>query len=332
MSENARGRRLKLGTNKNKGYIGYHTTWDGLKVFLRSKAEFIYACVLDEQKIPYKIECCTYIINNRSYKPDFFIFADTNYQVVKKIVEVKGLDDNKTALLSENQFKPYFTSIGILYEVVWKQRSAISKYNLESKIKEWVDKSILNYDNVCYMMGEKNPMFGKKHLDKTKQLISLKAKARQTLEYKEKCRESQKLYWESEAGKVRKAHIAAYKRNLALLKNPIITKTCKYCANFFKVKKLSKQDFCCATCTRRWKTVNIENYLVKNSSNMWRKNLMTTINKIITYYDISLEIFLKKVDYYVGKAKEQKIIPLNKGITINTLEKYNLEKEYKWQN
>jgi hypothetical protein len=41
------GGKVKLGSAKNRGYMGYHNTWDNKKVFLRSKAEFIFAKSLD---------------------------------------------------------------------------------------------------------------------------------------------------------------------------------------------------------------------------------------------------------------------------------------------
>ena len=80
------GGRVKKGSGKNRGYIGYHITWDNKRVFLRSKSEFILAKMLDMEKIPYLTEYKSYKINNISYKPDFFIFNDINYTNIIKII------------------------------------------------------------------------------------------------------------------------------------------------------------------------------------------------------------------------------------------------------
>jgi len=135
------GGKIKKGNGNNRGYIGYHTTWDGKTVFLRSKAEFIYARKLDYEKIPYLLEVNNYEINGVKYKPDFFIF-DYEYKNILEIVEVKGLDDKKTALLYLEAFKDYFSSLGVEYNVVWKQMGTIKKYSLNDEIKEWVKSSI----------------------------------------------------------------------------------------------------------------------------------------------------------------------------------------------
>lgn len=68
---------------------GWHMTWDGREVFLRSGAEFRYAKLLDSCKIYYKVE--SLIIpyldsegNARNYIPDFYIPSEN------RIVEIKG--------------------------------------------------------------------------------------------------------------------------------------------------------------------------------------------------------------------------------------------------
>lgn len=253
------GGKQKQGSAKNKGYIGYHTTWDGIKVFLRSKAEFIYARVLDYEQIHYKVECVTYKIKDKQYKPDFFIFDD-NYKTISKIVEIKGLDDKKTALDYLNRFKSYFDSIGIEYDVIWKYQGLITKYNLQNEIEEWIMQSITNYDFISDTRGENNPMYGRQHSQYTKDLISKRAKERQTPEFRKKNSEAQLQFWQTERGKQRKLEISAHQSMVARQKNPIVDKQCIECSNIFKDKLKSKKEFCTGKCKRKWSYANIPGY------------------------------------------------------------------------
>jgi len=259
MKTASNGGKVKKGTGKNRGYIGYRITWDGKKVFLRSKAEFIYACVLDIERIPYMLECSTYEINGVRYKPDFFIFDDT-YSTIKKIVEIKGLDDKKTALQYIDKFKQYFNKLGIEYDTIWKYRALITKYNLDSKIDKWVNKSIELYDHISDVSGENNPMYGKKHKPETIELIRKKAKKRQTDEYRRKNSEAQKRFWETERGKQRKNEISQKRKEHAKKINPIIERICFGCSTKFKVKLKTKKEFCSGQCKRKWSYANIPGY------------------------------------------------------------------------
>jgi hypothetical protein len=259
------GGKVKKGTLKNRGYIGYHTTWDNKRVFLRSKAEFIYARVLDIKKIHYMLECVTYQIKDKRYKPDFFIF-DSKYKTIKKIVEITGLDDKKTALKYRDMYTQYFNSIGIEYEVVWKYQAIITKYQLHEDIKTWVNTSISTYDHISDVSGENNPMFGKSHNASTIEKIRTKAKERQTLEYRKKNSEAQKAFWNTERGKQRKLEISVECKERAKRKNPIVDKECKNCNNLFQDKLKSKKEFCSGQCNRKWSYANIPGY------GKWRKN------------------------------------------------------------
>jgi len=253
------GGKVKKGTAKNKGYIGYHITWDGIKVFLRSKAEFIYARVLDHEKIPYKLECVIYKINGKNYKPDFFIF-DSNYKNILSIVEIKGLDDKKTATDYLTKFKPYFTSIGIKYDAVWKYQALITKYGLKEDIDAWVDQSLKNYDFISDTRGENNPMYGIRHSIETKDLIRKKCKERNLdAEYRKNNSEAQKAFYNSDLGILRRKQISEEKKLLYALKYPIIEKQCKCCNSTF-TQKLKGNGFCNSKCLRAWSYKNIPGY------------------------------------------------------------------------
>lgn len=253
------GGKIKKGTAKNRGYIGYHTTWDGIRVFLRSKAEFIYARVLDYETVPYKLESVIYKINGRNYKPDFFIF-DSNYKTILKIVEIKGLDDKATALDYLDKFKDFFQSIGIEYDAVWKYQSLITKYNLKDEIREWIDRSVREYDFITDSRGENNPMYGIKHSEYTRDLIRQKCIDRnKDVEYRKRNSDAQREYFNSEAGLLRRKQISEEKRRLYATRNPIIEKQCTCCGNAFE-QKLKGNGFCNSKCLRTWSYNNIPGY------------------------------------------------------------------------
>lgn len=253
------GGKIKKGTAKNRGYIGYHITWDGIKVFLRSKAEFIYARVLDHERIPYKLECVIYKINGKNYKPYFFIF-DSDYKSILSIVEIKGLDDKKTALEYLTKFKPYFTSIGIIYDAVWKYQELITKYGLKEDIEAWVERSLREYDFIPDTRGENNPMYGMKHSEYTKSLIRKKCNERnKDDEYRKNNSNAQKAFFNSDAGLLRRKQISEQKKLLYASKYPIIEKQCKCCNSTF-TQKLKGNGFCNFKCLRTWSYKNIPGY------------------------------------------------------------------------
>ena len=254
-----RGGKVKKGSGKTRGYIGYHTTWDGKIVFLRSKVEFIYARMLDIRKIPYKLECCTYEVRGVRYRPDFFIF-DSNYNNIIKIVEIKGLDDKTTALHYLDTYRDFFTSLGIEYDAVWKFQALITKYDLKQDIQDWIQKSLTTYDFISDVSGENNPMFGKTHKESTVELIRQKALERQTEEYRLRNSKRQKEFYQSEAGLERRFEISKQRKAYAELNNPIVNKVCKECSTGFECKQKAKKEFCSGKCLRAWSYRNIPGY------------------------------------------------------------------------
>jgi len=256
--KNKNGGKVKKGNNKSRGYIGYHTTWTGSKVFLRSKVEFIYARTLDHQKIEYKVESMTYCINGKNYKPDFFLYNQTGQ--LYKIVETKGWDAKAISVEYKEKFAEYFLKIGVEYEVVWKYQRLVNQYNLQADIQEWVKRSITDYEHVKSTAGEHNSMYGKKHTLETKALIAQKARQRQTPEYREMNSKKQKAYWSTEEGKQRRELVRLQKLELAKQKNPIVVRECKQCQNSFTCKQKSTREFCNGQCSRKWNFTNTPGY------------------------------------------------------------------------
>lgn len=86
------GRRDVSKPLEKRGIRGYHTTWQGTKVWYRSSYELAFAKLLDAQKIPYKVEAKetrtkywdSELQRERVAVPDFYL-PDTG-----EIVEVKS--------------------------------------------------------------------------------------------------------------------------------------------------------------------------------------------------------------------------------------------------
>lgn len=318
------GGKVKRGNGNNRGYIGHHTTWDGKYVFLRSKAEFIYARKLDYDRTPYLLEVLTYEVNGVKYKPDFFIY-DSSYSDIKAIVEVKGLDDKTTALSYFKSYKKYFDMLGIDYSVVWKQMSTIKKYSLENDIIEWVKKSIEQYDNISDVSGENNPMYNNKHSDKTKKLIGDKVKERcSDSEYTKMLSNAQKVYWNSIDGLAMRKQISVKRKNHAKKSNPIIISSCNNCGDNFNKNQNNKNEFCSCKCKKNWLRKNVENYGKHTKTTSYQNQLKTYIDKIISTYGISFDVYIMNIETITKQAKLDKIIPKNKGISLKTLIKFKI--------
>jgi len=80
----------KKKTKKKKYKTGWHTTWEGKKIWLRSGAEFRFAKILDRDKISYEYESLIFFYFDSQKKkirkgiPDFYIPSKN------LIVEIKG--------------------------------------------------------------------------------------------------------------------------------------------------------------------------------------------------------------------------------------------------
>ena len=101
----------KLGNHEiNTQYnCGWHTTWNGKDVYLRSSYELDYAKELDEKKIDYDVECLRikYLDTStemyRCAVPDFYL-SETNTIVEIKsnwTLNIKEMVDKKKAYLEK---------------------------------------------------------------------------------------------------------------------------------------------------------------------------------------------------------------------------------------
>lgn len=98
--------RLKPNNFYNQYKCGWHETWYGKKVFLRSSYEFDYASKLDDNKIKYDVECFRikyFDTISKRYRiaiPDFYL-NDTN-----TLVEIKS-DYTYNKENMDDKFKEY---------------------------------------------------------------------------------------------------------------------------------------------------------------------------------------------------------------------------------
>lgn len=108
---------LKMGFKQ-----GWHTTWEGKKIFYRSGAELKYAELLDESKTPYEVEGLrieyydTVKGCNRVAIPDFLL-TDTNeiIEVKSRITFCKQNMIDKFQKYKELGYKPKLLYEGIMY-------------------------------------------------------------------------------------------------------------------------------------------------------------------------------------------------------------------------
>lgn len=111
------GHEIKLGFKQ-----GWHTTWDGKKIFYRSGAELKYAELLDENQIPYEVEALrieyydTIKDCDRVAIPDFLL-TETNeiVEVKSRITFCKQNMVDKFQKYKKLGYKPKLLYEGIMY-------------------------------------------------------------------------------------------------------------------------------------------------------------------------------------------------------------------------
>lgn len=261
--------KLKRGINKNRGYCGYHNTWENKRVFLRSKLEFIYAKYLDNQKISYELEKKIYNINGRTYKPDFFI---THSDGTLEIVEIKC--NEKDAKNYLNLFADFFEKKNITYSVEYKFNNIVKDLNLKNEIEAFIQK-YLNNGNVGYS-GAENPRYGVKLSDDTKKKISDKMlEINQNEEFKKHHRE-QVLKSITRPDVIENRKLYNEKRKIKNKQNnPEIEFKCLRCKKLFIKQIKNQQKFCSQICAALY---NIENK--KFSTKGFNKTEETKIKEI----------------------------------------------------
>jgi hypothetical protein len=161
--------KIKFGNNLNRGYCGYFKG-----NFLRSTLEYIFAEYLEFRKMKYQVEKTSYLINGKTYKPDFFIY---NTNGLRCIVEIKYSASDAKEYLKKH--KDYFKKLGIYYLVLNKTflKDIKKDLNLKEKVQVWISNSIKQYSKIGYC-GEENPHFGVKETKAVREKIGRKTKER----------------------------------------------------------------------------------------------------------------------------------------------------------
>lgn len=226
---------------KCRGYTGWYKG-----TYLRSSLEFAYAYYLDSKGVNWKYEQeIFYLEDGTSYKPDFYIYDDEGYLI--KIVEIKGEGNRESGIHKVQLFKhKYNYDLEILF---YKDLVELYKKDMPLRLNTAKNKWINEYGAVLVnkLEGEHNPMFGRKHSEETKKLISEKAKERfKTEEYFETVTKKMIEYNRS--------------TNFAHTKKPRSereVRTCLYegCNNTFEVTVSSKQKYCSHECSCRASSV-----------------------------------------------------------------------------
>jgi hypothetical protein len=311
------------------GYSGWHTTWDDKKIFLRSMHEYTISCMLDSQKLFYLTEKKIFNINGVNYKPDFFIYSDSDYNRLVRIIEVKHQGDKITANEYLSKFKSYFEEFGISYDVIFRFDALNTKYCSEEMRESWKKSSLL-YDSSYSVSGELNPMYGVKHKESTKQLISEKAKKRfEDPSYTNNLKEKLQIFYSSDEGILRRKEIGKRVSQRAAIKRKAIPDSICICKNCGKQVITKKPiEFCSGPCKRTWGYNNIPGF-GKHADLEARgfKHYWSYVKKITDNYSITPEQLFDSLDDYVKRSKLDGVIPNNKGMSLETLIKFKIIKK-----
>lgn len=122
---------IKIKTSNKRGVQGYYYNKSLKKyVWLRSSWEYIYAKWLDKNNYKWDVEYQTYLIGDKKYRPDFFIFDEHNNII--KIIEIKGYWKDK--LFKFNLLKNNIKNIEIILIDKIKPYTTIS---IKKELSEW---------------------------------------------------------------------------------------------------------------------------------------------------------------------------------------------------
>jgi hypothetical protein len=295
--------------NFSRGYSGYVIINDK-KYYCRSQCEFIILKYLYKYYNDYRIEMedKIFYLGDISYKPDFFMYKNN---ILCKVIEVKS--NNKNLDDKYELFKKYFESIKIEYELIY-DINLILKQNKDIKLecKEWKKDAFIE----CDMRGENNPRFGAVMSESTIEKIRQKAIERcENPEYTLKLSKSRKEAFKNNpqmAADISKRQKEKYEkiRQEKDLNDPIIECKCAICTNIFKKRTSSEKMTCSGKCTLEY---NLKNNI---SINGYKIKIFNGINK----YNGNID--LENINNVIKYLKENKLIPLNFGLNIQTINKY----------
>jgi len=137
-------KKVKIKNSCARGIQGYYYNKYFKKyVWLRSSWEYIYAKWLDSKNIIWDVECTLYKISeNKSYRPDFFIFDKINNKKIIQIVEIKGYWKDKVYKYEElkKQLKKDIEFILITDIAPYCEKNI-------NNVKEWKLKRIMNHED-----------------------------------------------------------------------------------------------------------------------------------------------------------------------------------------
>lgn len=206
--------------------------------YLRSSYEYIYALYLESLKADWDSETQIYQLRDRKYKPDFFIKTINGL----KLVEVKSskpleMQKAKDCALQMKEIFNFEVEIVGIQEI--KKICDLLNIDFYKTVQEW---KIISQETNTYK-GERNPHFGLKHTDKTKDVLSQKGKSR----------------WNSYSDEVKYKLMSGLRKGRDLQisttgipKKPRVNKKCIVCGKPFTVidsKKGKEKLYCSLQCS-----------------------------------------------------------------------------------
>ena len=232
----------KGGSNLRGGYVGEYNG-----NILRSSYEYIYAKILEYDKLNYKYEQETYLIDNKSYYTPYFFLYDNN-NTLYKIVEIRGrrfgIEERKKDIAKLKKILPEI-QICIYTETdlnkMCKDRN-MSYHRLKTFWRE--SPSTIRSLN----KGEINPMYGKHHKESTIKLLSEKGK--------ERYKDNPEIYKQT----TQKMLEWCRNDNYNFLRGervPRFVLVCEWCGNKFTVINghKNKRKFCCNKCAASYSSI-----------------------------------------------------------------------------
>jgi hypothetical protein len=314
--------KIKLGGYKGgRGYCGYYITHFNKQIYLRSMQEFVYAKYLDSIGVYYLTENLVYQIDEKNYKPDFFIYEGI-FDKLKKIVEVKYTNGEKLAY--QMTYFNFFRDIGIEYEVLSngdiRRLIRLGIVTVED-LENWRSKFVEQYNKFDYS-GERNPMYGIKHSRETRRKIGEQTKKFfQDSGVRKRHKDSRTAFWNSDAGNIVKKKYAKLRSEESIIKNPIIIRICLECGTPYNRKLKDKQYK--LTCSRSCQ----QKYNWKIGKMIYRGNAEEAYKTKIKKYFRVLSNFSQDIsdETYDGIVKTQKIkgnIPKHFGMNLLVVKKY----------
>lgn len=222
---------------KVRGYTGWYK-----EIYLRSFLEFAYAYYLDNKHVNWKYEQEIFYLDEEvSYKPDFYIYDNKNNLI--KIVEVKGNGNKETGILKAELFRQKYSHKleMIFYKDLVKLYREEMPMRLNTAKNKWINDYGATLENK--LDGEYNPMFGRKQSEKTRKLISKKAKLRFDTG----------KYFETNTKKMIEYNRSTNYEHTRRRRSEREQRVCLYekCAEIFEVTIASKKRYCTHECVLR---------------------------------------------------------------------------------